>query len=138
MLDAGSVADGASELLRTFFRHRHFRPGQRELIQAVLAGRDALGILPTGGGKSLTFALPGRLLGGTTIVFSPLVALMRNQVEAMTARGLRASLLSSDLTTEERRARIARIVRGAMTSSSCRPRRSRAPRLHPSRGHRCR
>ena len=112
LLDARSVPDRALKLLRTVFGHDDFRPGQRELIDAVLAGRDALGILPTGGGKSLTFALPALLLGGTTVVFSPLVALMRNHVDAMTARGLRASLLNSDLTAEERRARIASFVHG--------------------------
>ena len=78
-------------------------PGQQELISAVLAGRDALGILATGGGKSLTFALPARLLGGTTVVFSPLVALMRNHLKAMIACGVRASLLNSDLGADEGR-----------------------------------
>jgi hypothetical protein len=64
-----AVADRPGEILRRVFGHAEFRPGQRELIDAVLAGRDALGVLPTGAGKPVTFALPARLLGGTTVVF---------------------------------------------------------------------
>ncbi len=108
---SSAQAARARELLRTVFGYDQFRPGQYEIISAVLSGRDVLGILPTGGGKSLTFALPARLLGGTTIVFSPLVALMRNHVESMSARGLRASLLSSDLSAEERRGRLRSLAR---------------------------
>ncbi|MEI7705836.1 MAG: DEAD/DEAH box helicase, partial [Deltaproteobacteria bacterium] len=66
-------------VLREVFGFPSFRPGQRELVDAVLAGRDALGVLPTGSGKSLTYQLPARVLGGVTLVVSPLIALMKDQ-----------------------------------------------------------
>jgi ATP-dependent DNA helicase RecQ len=99
-------------VLRDVFGFPSFRPGQRELVDAVLAGRDALGVLPTGSGKSLTYQLPARLLGGVTLVVSPLIALMKDQVEAMGRVGLRATFLNSSLEAEERRSRVAAIRRG--------------------------
>ncbi len=99
-------------ILRDVFGFPSFRPGQRELVAAVLAGRDALGVLPTGSGKSLTYQLPARALGGVTLVVSPLVALMKDQVEGMGRVGLRATFLNSTLDAEERRRRAAAIRRG--------------------------
>jgi ATP-dependent DNA helicase RecQ len=84
--------------LRARFGFAAFRPGQRELVKAALAGRDALGILPTGGGKSLTYQLPATLLEGLTVVVSPLIALMKDQVDAFNRRGLgRAVAIHSNL-----------------------------------------
>jgi ATP-dependent DNA helicase RecQ len=84
--------------LREQFRFAGFRPGQRELVEAALAGRDALGILPTGGGKSLTYQLPATLLDGLTVVVSPLIALMKDQVDAFNRRRLgRAVAIHSNL-----------------------------------------
>jgi ATP-dependent DNA helicase RecQ len=100
------------EVLKGVFGFASFRPGQRELVDAVLAGRDALGVLPTGSGKSLTYQLPARVLGGVTLVVSPLIALMKDQVEAMGRVGLRATFLNSALDAEERRTRVAAIRRG--------------------------
>jgi ATP-dependent DNA helicase RecQ len=68
--------------LQEYFGFQSFRSGQKELIEAVLAGKDALGVLPTGGGKSLTYQLPAVLLPGLTIVVSPLIALIKDQVDA--------------------------------------------------------
>jgi len=99
-------------VLREVFGFPSFRPGQRELVDAVLAGRDALGVLPTGSGKSLTYQLPARVLGGVTLVVSPLIALMKDQVESMGRVGLRATFLNSALDAEERRSRVAGIRRG--------------------------
>jgi ATP-dependent DNA helicase RecQ len=73
--------------LREYFEFQSFRPGQRELIETVLAGKDALGVLPTGGGKSLAYQLPAVLLSGLTIVVSPLIALIKDQVDAFNRRG---------------------------------------------------
>ena len=88
--------------LRERFGFSGFRAGQRELIEAALAGRDALGILPTGGGKSLTYQLPATLLDGLTVVVSPLIALMKDQVDAFNRRGLgRAVAIHSNLTPRE-------------------------------------
>jgi ATP-dependent DNA helicase RecQ len=84
--------------LREHFGFAGFRPGQRELVEAALAGRDALGILPTGGGKSLTYQLPATLIEGLTVVVSPLIALMKDQVDAFNRRRLgRAVAIHSNL-----------------------------------------
>jgi ATP-dependent DNA helicase RecQ len=101
------------EVLRTTFGYESFRAGQEEIIRAVLAGRDCVGIMPTGAGKSLTYQIPARLLGGTTLVVSPLIALMKDQVDAVTEVGLRATYLNSSLELDERRRRIAGLAAGA-------------------------
>jgi ATP-dependent DNA helicase RecQ len=100
------------QVLREIFGYSSFRPGQRELIDAVLAGRDALGVMPTGAGKSLTFQIPARVQGGVTLVVSPLIALMKDQVDALTELGLRATFLNSSLSYEEKGERAARVRRG--------------------------
>jgi ATP-dependent DNA helicase RecQ len=89
-----------SELLRSF-GHGDFRPGQEEVMQALLAGRSALAIFPTGGGKSLCYQLPALLLDGLTLVVSPLIALMKDQVDALRARGISAARLDSTLDATE-------------------------------------
>jgi ATP-dependent DNA helicase RecQ len=106
-----SAAD-AEAVLRDVFGHAAFRPGQREIVSAVLAGRDCVGVMPTGAGKSLTYQIPARILGGTTLVVSPLIALMKDQVDAMARVGLRAAFLNSTLAAEERRDRIRALRRG--------------------------
>jgi ATP-dependent DNA helicase RecQ len=92
-----------NELLKRF-GHGAFRPGQRSLIEALLSKRDALGVMPTGGGKSLCFQLPASILPGTAIVISPLIALMKDQVDALKGRGISAEAYHSGLTPSERRA----------------------------------
>jgi hypothetical protein len=77
----------AEDVLRRYFGVAGFRPGQREALDALLAGEDALVILPTGGGKSLIYQLAALLLPGTTLVVSPLIALMRDQIRALQERG---------------------------------------------------
>ena len=74
--------------LQEYFGFQTFRQGQRELIEAVLTGRDSLGVLPTGGGKSLAYQLPAVLLPGLTMVVSPLIALIKDQVDAFNRRGV--------------------------------------------------
>lgn len=102
-----SAADAAEEpvvpgesfdlpgFLRRRFGHPGFRPGQETLIRAALSGRDALGVLPTGGGKTLCFQMPALLLEGTVLVVSPLISLMEEQVERAREAGCRAALLNS-------------------------------------------
>ena len=92
--------------LKSCFGYDRFRPGQRAIVEAVLAGKDAVGILPTGAGKSLTYQLPARLLGGVTLVVSPLIALMKDQVDSLDELGIRATFLNSSLDPGERRNRI--------------------------------
>jgi ATP-dependent DNA helicase RecQ len=99
-------------ILREVFGYPSFRPGQREVIEAVLAGRDCVGVMPTGAGKSLTYQIPARALGGTTLVVSPLIALMKDQVDAAASVGLRATFLNSSLAPDERRARAEAVRRG--------------------------
>ncbi len=89
-----------------------FRPGQRAAVETLLEVGRALLVAPTGGGKSLVYQLPAALLPGTTLVVSPLVALMHDQVEALTARGLPATYLASTLDSEEMRSRLRRIRAG--------------------------
>jgi ATP-dependent DNA helicase RecQ len=104
----------ARAVLRELFGHEEFKPGQAAIVEAVLGGRDCLGVMPTGAGKSLTYQLPARLLGGTTLVISPLIALMKDQVDAMSRAGLRATFLNSSLGAEERRSRVAALRRGEL------------------------
>ena len=84
-------------LMAEVFGFSDFRPGQREIVEAVVAGRDVLAIMPTGGGKSLCYQLPALVLGGLTIVVSPLVALMRDQVRALQLNGIPAATINSDI-----------------------------------------
>jgi ATP-dependent DNA helicase RecQ len=102
----------ARRTLSAVFGHPGFRPGQASIVEAVLQGRDCVGVMPTGHGKSLTYQLPARLLGGTTLVISPLIALMKDQVDAMTRAGLRATFLNSTLSPDERQARVQALRRG--------------------------
>ncbi len=100
-------------MLREVFGHAAFRPGQEAIIEAVLAGRDCVGVMPTGAGKSLTYQIPARVLGGTTLVVSPLIALMKDQVDALERAGVRATFLNSSLAPAERRERVRRVREGA-------------------------
>lgn len=88
-------------LLHSIFGFSGFRPGQEEIVDAVLAGRNTLAIMPTGGGKSLCFQLPALCRDGVTVVISPLIALMRDQVRALRAAGVEAGALTSGNTEEE-------------------------------------
>ncbi len=91
----------ASALLHSIFGFAEFRPGQAEIVEAVLAGRNTLAIMPTGGGKSLCFQLPALCRDGVTVVISPLIALMRDQVRALREAGVEAGALTSGNTDEE-------------------------------------
>ncbi len=115
-LDAHATSTGARadpiQVLHQVFGFKEFRPGQLPIIESVLAGRDSVGIMPTGAGKSLTYQVPARILGGTTLVVSPLIALMKDQVDAVSEYGLKATFLNSSLAPEVRRARLERLRRG--------------------------
>ena len=104
MPDTAAPADpipDASDVLRKVFGHDAFRPGQEEIVRAVAEGENALAIMPTGGGKSLCYQLPALLRPGVTVVVSPLIALMRDQVRAMRSMGVEAHALTSGNTPEE-------------------------------------
>ena len=91
--------------LKKHFGYDQFRPLQREIIEDALAGRDAFVLMPTGGGKSLCFQLPALMRDGLTIVVSPLIALMKDQVDALQTSGIPATYLNSTLNREEAKAR---------------------------------
>ena len=88
--------------LREVFGYHQFRPNQREIVSAILTGRDVFAVMPTGGGKSLCYQLPAYLGKGTCLVVSPLISLMKDQVDAAKANGLRAEFLNSSLVGSER------------------------------------
>ncbi len=91
--------------LKSVFGYSAFRPLQEDIIRDSLGGRDVLALLPTGGGKSLCFQLPALVRPGLTVVISPLIALMKDQVDALQANGVKATFLNSTLSEEERRSR---------------------------------
>ena len=98
--------------LKTTFGYGAFRPLQREIIEAALADQDVFALLPTGGGKSLCFQLPALLRPGLTVVVSPLIALMKDQVDQLQAAGVAATYLNSTLDADEARSRLAGLHRG--------------------------
>jgi len=100
------------QVLESVFGFRAFRAGQREIIDAVLAGRDCIGVMPTGAGKSLTFQLPAKILPGTVLVISPLISLMKDQVDALARFGFRATVINSSIAWDERERRVAALRRG--------------------------
>src|SRR6185437_10575699 len=85
----------AQQALRTTFGFDSFRPGQAQIVETVLAGRDVLAVMPTGSGKSLCYQLPALVRDGLTVVVSPLIALMRNQVAQLCSYGVAAASLNS-------------------------------------------
>ena len=106
-----TLAD-AQAALREHFGFDAFRETQAEVITSILEGRDTIVVMPTGGGKSLCYQLPALMRPGATVVISPLIALMKDQVDALHARGLPATFINSSLDYEEQRARINGIRRG--------------------------
>jgi len=105
-------SDDLLEVLRRVFGYESFRPGQRRVIEAVLRGDDCIALMPTGAGKSLTFQLPARVLDGTVVVLSPLISLMKDQVDALRDLGFRAAAVNSSLDRDERRRRLEGLRRG--------------------------
>ncbi len=107
-----SVPLSLEPALKHFFGYDSFRPGQREIVEAALEQRDMMIVMPTGGGKSLCFQLPALLKPGLTVVVSPLIALMQDQVEALQDNGIGATFLNSTLSAMETRSRETAILEG--------------------------
>ena len=105
------IADARAALER-HFGYPSFRPGQGEIIEAVLAGRDALAVMPTGAGKSVCYQVPAAVLPGLSIVVSPLISLMGDQVRALKDAGIRGSYLNSSLTARQQEVVMARAMAG--------------------------
>lgn len=113
--------------LRRHFGFDEFRPGQEAVIRSVLEGRSTVAVMPTGAGKSLCYQLPAMLLPGTTLVVSPLVALMKDQVDSLAARGIPATFINSSLDDAEKARRIEGVRRGAFKLVYVAPERFRSP-----------
>lgn len=106
---------GARRVLRQVFGYPEFLPGQADAIGAVLAGRDVLAVMPTGGGKSLCYQLPALLLDGVTVVVSPLLALMKDQVDALRQQGIAAAAVNSSLPRDEQAEVMDRAAQGEIS-----------------------
>src|SRR4051812_34041182 len=111
---ASATDRAALELLSAPFGFDAFRPGQQRVVEALLAGRSALAVFPTGGGKSLCYQLPSLLLDGVTVVVSPLIALMKDQIDFLAAHGVDAARLDSSLGPDEVREVAARLRAGSL------------------------
>ena len=104
--------DQARELLSRFYGYRDFRPAQVPVIESLLAGHDALAIMPTGAGKSICFQIPALIFPGLTLVISPLISLMKDQVDALSEQGIPATYINSSLSLAESDARLSAIAQG--------------------------
>ena len=93
--------DQAQTLLKKFFGYENFRPGQEKIISYILAGEDCLGIMPTGAGKSICYQIPALIFSGVTIVISPLISLMKDQVDTLNEVGIPSTFINSSLTSSE-------------------------------------
>ncbi len=117
------------QLLKSVFGYDDFRPGQEKLIDALLDGRDVLGIMPTGAGKSICYQLPALMLPGITLVISPLISLMKDQVNALVQSGVRAAYLNSSLTEGQTAKAIANALTGLYKIIYVAPERLFTPRF---------
>jgi ATP-dependent DNA helicase RecQ len=110
--DAEAVLKQARQALKQYFGYDDFRGAQPDAIRAIAWGRDVLVLMPTGGGKSLCFQMPALVLPGLTLVVSPLISLMQDQVDALTRRGIAATYINSTLSPSESASRMASVQRG--------------------------
>ncbi len=104
----------AQEVLQQYFGYDRFRKGQSELIASILSGRDVVGIMPTGAGKSICYQVPALMLEGMSIVISPLISLMQDQVNALRMNGIPAAFLNSSLSAEEYRHTLSQVYSGGV------------------------
>lgn len=108
----GDSTAQALAALKRYFGYDSFRPGQEGLVEAILAGRDALGVMPTGAGKSICYQVPAALMPGVTVVVSPLISLMRDQVDALNDAGLPAAFINTTQSPDEQGMVLAQAARG--------------------------
>ena len=123
------AAQAAREALRRHFGYGSFRPGQEGVVSAILGGRDALAVMPTGAGKSICYQVPGIVLDGLTLVVSPLVSLMGDQVRALIDAGVRGAYLNSTLTPGQQATVLRRAAQGAYRIMYVAPERLSDPRF---------
>ena len=103
----------AERILKEYYGYPSFREGQARILTGILGGRDTFAIMPTGAGKSICFQIPALLFSGVTIVISPLISLMKDQIDALNSLGIPASCINSSLTPREIRERIGKAKTGA-------------------------
>src|SRR5262245_22747225 len=118
------------DALRDVFGLAGFRPGQRAVVDSVLAGRHTVAVMPTGAGKSLCYQLPAVVAGGTALVVSPLIALMKDQVDALSERGIAAAQLTSSLSAGEVTETLDQLAAGRLRLCYVAPERFKSPRFH--------
>ncbi len=106
------MKQAALDALKTYYGYDRFRSGQERLIEAILDGRDVLGIMPTGAGKSICYQIPALLLDGVTLVVSPLISLMKDQVDSLNAAGIEATYINSSLSASETSKRMRDVAAG--------------------------
>ena len=119
----------SEEVLKRYFGYNSFRGLQKEAIQAVLSGRDALVLMPTGGGKSLCYQIPALMKEGLTVVISPLIALMKDQVEMLRDSGINAATLNSSQTFQESRQVMRQLANGELKLLYVAPERLMTPKM---------
>src|SRR5699024_1892725 len=100
------------KVLQNYFGYESFRPGQAETIKRILQTKNTLAVMPTGGGKSLCYQIPGMTLDGTAIIISPLISLMKDQVDALVSLGIEATFINSSLPKDEQQMRLQEVEAG--------------------------
>ncbi|MDP4158057.1 MAG: DEAD/DEAH box helicase, partial [Bacillota bacterium] len=106
------MVDQARQILQTYFGYSSFRKGQEQAIQSVISEKNTICVMPTGGGKSICYQVPALVLPGTTIVISPLISLMKDQVDALIQIGVSAAFINSSLTSSEANQRLQEAIKG--------------------------
>src|SRR5699024_6075397 len=109
------MLDQSTHVLQSYFGYPSFRVGQQETITHILQRKNTLAVMPTGSGKSICFQVPGMVMGGTALIISPLISLMKDQVDALEAIGISATYINSSLTREEQSERLRATASGAYT-----------------------
>ncbi|MFH1709103.1 MAG: RecQ family ATP-dependent DNA helicase, partial [Planctomycetota bacterium] len=127
MPDTPPATDRLTGTLKSVFGFEKFRPGQAEILNDILAGRNVVAIIPTGGGKSLLYQLPAVLNKGVTLVISPLISLMKDQVDALQAKGIAATCITSALSPAEKAVRMEGLRRNRWRLVYVAPERMRDP-----------
>ncbi|MBM7556751.1 DNA helicase RecQ [Halanaerobacter jeridensis] len=123
------MLEKAQQILEDYFGYQSFRPGQKEIIDNILKEKNTLGVMPTGGGKSICFQIPALCFSGTTIVFSPLISLMKDQIDSLHAVGIEATFINSSLGSKEIEARIRQVQTGLYDLVYIAPERLRSERF---------
>ncbi len=113
-MQAAIGIEGAKQALKSYFGYDEFRPQQAEIVETILSGRDAIALMPTGGGKSICFQIPAIVMPGTCIVVSPLIALMKDQVEGLLANGVKAAFINSSSHSSENQRVESLAIRGEL------------------------